>query len=337
LCCVCLVACSGNKGSNLNTTKGFYYWKSTVKQGDASFQRLDSLKAAVLYVKFFDIVWEKHTNTFKPVSVLRDNHTLLSNLHIQVIPVIYITNEAMHQMHPEMIDSIAEKITKLTQHILEVNHIQQPLQLQFDCDWSAATGERYFSLLQQIRKLNPNVLLSATIRLHQMKHFTQTGVPPVDRGLLMCYNMGNLKDIRTKNSILDPELVRQYTSGNSVAYPLKLDYAFPLFNWTVLFRQNNYAGLLRAFPEKQLTVFRKIQKSNRYQVEKDTVLSGYRFKKGDLLRFENSYVADILKSASYLKSINREDSFSVVLYHLDSAILNNYTSNELENIFNCMY
>ena len=68
-------------------------------------------------------------------------------------------------------------------------------------------------------------MLSATIRLHQLKFIGESGIPPVDKGLLMCYNMGDLHRLRISNSILETAELKKYIKQLSV-YPLKLDVAF---------------------------------------------------------------------------------------------------------------
>ena len=45
--------------------------------------------------------------------------------------------------------------------------------------------------------------MSATIRLHQVKYRADTGVPPVDRGMLMAYNLLPPDQAGERSSILD--------------------------------------------------------------------------------------------------------------------------------------
>ena len=138
--------------------------------------------------------------------------------------------------------------------------------------------------------------ISATIRLHQIKFLAKTGVPPVSKGLLMCYNMGNLKNPATKNSIIETEELKKYID-NLAAYPLPLDVALPLFNWKVLFRNNTYAGLIQNLPDSLLTNPFISKAGNRYLFLKDSLLAGYPFKKGDVLRNEQSEYSEIISTA----------------------------------------
>ena len=73
--------------------------------------------------------------------------------------------------------------------------------------------------------------LSATIRLHQVKYREETGVPPVDYGVLMYYNMGHISAMGA-NSIYDRSTALRYL-GKLREYPLPLDIALPMFAWGV--------------------------------------------------------------------------------------------------------
>ena len=126
------------------------------------------------------------------------------------------------------IDELAGKICKLLASIYQ-NNLNKPYEIQFDCDWTETTKEKYFHLLKLARaRLNQfgfsTAKISATIRLYQCKYLFKTGVPPVDKGMLMCYNMGNLKNPGTKNFILESYELRKYISSLNT-YPLQLDVA----------------------------------------------------------------------------------------------------------------
>ncbi|MGG2305049.1 hypothetical protein ACE4Z6_26875, partial [Salmonella enterica] len=92
---------------------------------------------------------------------------------------------------------------------------------QIDCDWTLGTKEKYFSLLKRIKE-RMALPLSCTIRLHQVKYQAKTGVPPVDRGMLMYYNMGHVEGATETNSIYDPANADKYVSYVK-DYPLPLD------------------------------------------------------------------------------------------------------------------
>lgn len=311
----------------------FYYWKSVFKLTPFEKQRLDSLNIKNIYIKFFDVAWDDATQQPLPVAKISFADTAYRPFNI--IPTIFITNECIQKIDTVQIDLLAEKIMQLTKQIIFNNNFKEVPEVQFDCDWTAATKEKYFLLLHSFKKLKPNAAISATIRLHQIKYLSKTGLPPVDKGLLMCYNMGNLKNPATKNSIIETEELKKYT-GNLAAYPLPLDVALPLFNWKVLFRNNTYAGLIQNLPDSLLTNSFTSKNGNRYLFLKDSLLAGYTFKKGDVVRNEQSDYSEIISTAEAISQKLKNTTLRVSLYHLDSLLLSKYSLHELETIYNSL-
>jgi hypothetical protein len=253
-----------------------------------------------------------------------------------IIPVVFITNECIQRIDTSQVKQLAENIYNLILEIKQANGFDSIPEIQIDCDWTEATKEKYFLLLNNLKPQSTNQKLSATIRLHQIKFLSKTGVPPVDRGLLMCYNMGNLKNPATNNSILETEEIKKYT-GNLSRYPLPLDVAFPLFNWKVLYHNNIYSGLIQGLPDAVFSNSFCSKSGNRYQVLKDTLLQGYDLKKGDMLRDEQSDIKEVLASAAEISRHLKNTPLRVSLYHLDSVILSKYSTHELESIYNSLH
>ncbi len=110
----------------------------------------------------------------------------------------------------------------------------------------------------------------------------------------MCYNMGDLRKPGDHNSIIDLKTLRAYTGNDRIIkYPLPLDFALPLFEWDVLFRKGQYAGLTRNMPLEEGAIFRKSGNFT-WTVVKDTAIDNVRLHPGDLIRHEDS-PADVLK------------------------------------------
>ena len=158
-------------------------------------------------------------------------------------------------------------------------------ELQIDCDWSGSSQSNYFKLLEDLKsKLNKT--LSATIRLHQIKYYTKTGVPPVDYGVLMYYNMSNVSDFNTKNSILDNDIAKKY-HYNFENYKLKLKLALPLYSQAIQFRENKALSIFEGVEEKDFdSNFTKIS-DNLYKVLNSTYFQGRYVYKDDVFRFED--------------------------------------------------
>ncbi len=308
----------------------FYYWKSVFKLTAFEKQRLDSLNVKTIYIKFFDVDWDATTQQPLPVAKISFADTAYRSFNI--IPTIFITNECIQKIDSIQIQLIAEKVSTLIKSICSLNNINNLIEIQIDCDWTASTKTKYFIFLKTIKQLN-NLTISATIRLHQIKFISKTGVPPVDKGLLMCYNMGNLKNPVTKNSIIETEELKKYI-GNLSAYPLPLDVALPFFNWKVLFRNNTYTGLIENLPDSVLIDPLTSKNGNRYLFLKDSLLSGYSFKKGDVLRNEESDYSEIISTTAAINQKLKNTTLRVSLYHLDSLILSKYSLHELETIYN---
>lgn len=339
----CLSSCDETK-EDRQVERSFYYWKSILNLTKFEKQRLDSLKVKTIYLKFFDVDWNELAKGPVPVAKLSVNEASITslraagtnNFQFNVIPVIFITNECISRIDTSQIAALADNISDLTFKLIAANAFNDIVEIQFDCDWTASTKEKYFALIRQFKKRFAQTPLSATIRLHQIKFISKTGTPPVDRGLLMCYNMGNLKDPATKNSILETAELKKYT-GNLSGYPLLLDIALPLFNWKVLYRNNMYSGLLQNLSEKDFSNSFSKRSGNRYEILKDTVLAGYNLSKGDMIRNEQSNLSEILSAVNEISSKLKNTQLRVSLYHLDSVILSKYPTHDLESIYNSLH
>lgn len=311
----------------------FYYWKSDFRLNAFEKQRLDSLHAATLYIKFFDVDWDDASH--QPVPKAKVSFKDSSYKGLAIIPTVFITNECIQKIDSTQIGALAEKTTALIRQIISTNTFRSIAEIQFDCDWTTSTRTKYFLFLSTIKKLQPDIPVSATIRLHQIKYSGKTGIPPVDRGLLMCYNMGNLKNPATQNSILETTELQKYTASLS-SYPLPLDIGLPLFGWQVLFRNNSYAGLIENMPDSILQTGLFEKKGNRYRMLKDSLVDGYALQKDDVLRDEQTDIKALLHTAAIINGKLKNTPCRVSFYHLDSVILKKYSLHELETVFNSL-
>ncbi|MFT3904492.1 MAG: hypothetical protein QM727_15075 [Niabella sp.] len=325
----CLMTACHEPHKSPEVTRAFYYWKSQFNPTGFEKRRLDSLRVQSLYVKFFDVAWDGLQQKPVPAAKLRIADTSWLKQH-QVIPTVFITNECLFETDSTAIDALAGNITVLMDKFLQLYHLSNIQEIQLDCNWTSSTKERYFALLRSIKKHYASKTLSATIRLHQVKYRTSSGIPPVDKGLLMCYNMGNLQDSTTRNSIIDDKEFEKYTRGIS-SYNLPLDIALPLFDWYVILRNNRYAGLLHNLPTKTTTSIKA--QGNIFSVLKDTVVDGTVLRKNDILRYENSDSKTVQRVISLLKQRAALKKVTVSLYHVDSLALSKYSYHELENMY----
>jgi hypothetical protein len=246
---------------------------------------------------------------------------------------VFITNQTLQQASPAQAAELPGKIIQLIKGILEKYKLPAPTEVQLDCDWSESTKDKYFALLKKIKEGFPGIQLSATIRLYQTKYHQKAGVPPVDKGLLMCYNIGNLKSLATGNSIIENSELEKYI-GNLNSYPLPLDVALPIFNWKVWFRNGQYKGITEALPDSLLHGPLFAQSKQQFTALYDTVVAGYELRKGDVLRLENSGYPVVMAAAKSIASKLKNTQCRVSLYHLDSLLLSKFSIHELEDLFN---
>jgi hypothetical protein len=338
-----LMSCN-QRGEPRQIERSFYYWKSNLHLSTLEKNTLDTLGVKTLYIKFFDIDWNAQQQKALPIAKLTTNENSLTDvretkyiktLKFTVIPTVFITNETFLNIDTTSITALVNNTYNLITNTIALYAFDNIGGIQFDCDWTEKTKEKYFAFLSAYKKIyaNSNMEISATIRLHQIKFLGKTGVPPVHKGLLMCYNMGNLKNPATINSIIEVDELKKYI-GNLSAYSLPLDLAFPLFEWNVLFKNNIYSGILRDFDITQLHTSFATKKNNNYTIIKDTVVQSYTLAKGDIIRNEKSNYKTIIAAADAINTKVKNTQLRVSLYHLDSVILTKYTTHELETIYN---
>lgn len=301
--------------------RAFYHWKTRLSLSAEERAFMDRLRADKLYVKFFDVDWSEPYAGPVPMAEVEIDTALLGGLDI--VPCIFLTNRCMTQLPGEDVPELAGRMLKKTEELAAQYPGLKIKELQLDCDWTASTRERYFALLGRLRaELAPKgIALSATVRLHQYRWPEQTGVPPVDRGMLMCYNTGDLESWEEENSILRAEEAGKYVAG-AEPYPLPLDAALPAFGWGVLFRNDRMIRLIHALAPGDLADtlrFRQTQR-NRFEVRKSTYLDGHYLYEGDRLRIEQPSIADLEQSARMLKEVSPPGS-TAAFYHLDSIAM----------------
>lgn len=315
--------------------RAFYHWKTRLALTPTEQKTLQTLGISRLYTKFFDIDWDETQGQLVPLAQIQIDTTGLKNL--EIVPVIFITNRAWGHVESEaQVKTLIERVLK------KMDALAQPLgnksiaEVQIDCDWSNSTRHVYFAFLEALsKKLAPrHCQLSTTIRLHQYKYPERTGIPPVARGTLMLYNVGNLENWAEHNSIYTDTAARAYAPFPR--YELPLDVVLPAFSWGVLFREGEMIRLLNDLRSEDLredTRFKQIA-SQRFRVQKSTYLNGHYLYQGDLLRIETCGYPELLEAAQFAqKHLPRSTLHWVALYHLHNR-LNRVLSNEqLEDIF----
>jgi len=312
----------------------FYHWKTEFNLSDFEKSYLDSLSVKKLYVKFFDVEWDANKKMPVPLALLEIRKLeSWKDGKLEMVPCVFITNRTFQNISEDKIEWFCERVEEKLFELKPDNLIFR--EIQFDCDWTASTRERYFEFLQVFKKKmdasQPKVC--ATIRLHQFRDFETTGVPPVDRGMLMFYNTGDVESWNEENSILNLEVAEQYlVSGNQYSVPL--DIALPIFSWGVLFREGAMIRLinnLNASDLQDTMRFRKIA-SNRFESIKNTYLDGYYLYKNDLIRTEAIDTTLLSKTTNLLTTRIKNRNLTLAFYHLDTATIKHFPHEFLEQL-----
>lgn len=331
--CLCLAALALScKKQHHNVTPGFYYWKTLYRPTGFELGTLRNLSVRKMYLRLFDVDVNEQTGGTYPVAPVR---ITASDSNFAYVPVVFVTQRALLAAKDTDLPPLAEKICRFSEGICTENGIR-PAELQIDCDWTSGTHLKYFRLLQLIRRqpFMTGKLLSCTIRLNQVKYRQSTGIPPVDRGMLMCYGMGNLKRFGPYNSIFEPDGVKDYLHTLNT-YPLDMDIALPLYDWCVVFRQGQFRGILHDMNPQEISssrVFKKT-KGNLYTCLQDTVIHGYHFAGADVVRLEQTDYRDLLAVAGYSSARIKNKDLNVLLFSCDSVTLSKFSKDELANIY----
>ena len=265
--------------------QALYCWKTQVQFSAEEADFVKNNRIERLYIRYCDVGLRDNA----PVPIAPVDIDTLSLQGKTVIPVVYLKNEIFT---PELTEGNSTYIStlahKLGDYIEQINKYYRlrVSEVQFDCDWSLSTKQAYFSMLEAFKKEYP-YQLSATIRLHQVKYREETGVPPVDYGVLMYYNMGRISATGA-NSIYDRSTALRYL-GKLREYPLPLDIALPMFAWGVHSADGqvlNLVGGLTHAEAQAISTLVRIDASDIYKVAEQTYYKGRVWQAGDLIKIE---------------------------------------------------
>jgi len=265
--------------------QALYCWKTQVQFSAEEADFVKNNRIERLYIRYCDVGLRDNA----PVPIAPVDIDTLSVQGKTVIPVVYLKNEIFNSELTEgnstYISTLAHKLGDYIEQINRYYRLRVS-EVQFDCDWSLSTKQAYFSMLEAFKKEFP-YQLSATIRLHQVKYREETGVPPVDYGVLMYYNMGRISATGA-NSIYDRSTALRYL-GKLREYPLPLDIALPMFAWGVHSADGqvlNLVGGLTHAEAQAISTLVRIDASDIYKVAEQTYYKGRVWQAGDLIKIE---------------------------------------------------
>lgn len=314
-----------HKESTETSTNAVYFWKSWVNLSEAEQNFLTVNNVDKVYLRFFDI---RNDFRFGPVPDAEVG-TYQSDFPngTEIVPCVFITLEAIEDMsgrEKEFAMKIFDRIdAKCKNGNLSFNEIQ------LDCDWTESTCNTFFTLCKELKAFTSahDKKLSATIRLHQLSQPT----PDVDKGVLMVYNVGELKNPKEINSILRSDIVKKYLDG-APKYRIQLDVAYPVFSWGVVFNGTEFNRLTKidADPDSipELTRLHDnifVLQSN----VSDAVNIDYR----QTVRYEMASFEELMKTKQLVEDYLGYKPQNTILYHLDENQLSKYTTIQIKKIY----
>lgn len=308
---IAAIACNATQGSGgtkrekVEATNAIYHWKGVYNPTAEESAFMENHNIGRLYIRLFDIAAEYNTieqyMEAVPIATTRFDSAVPYN--VEVIPVTYITVEALRQMEGSE-QSYANIIIERIEAMASYNELGEIKEIQYDCDWTESTRHIFFELCEHTRLMlhERGMKLSVTVRLHQMRE----EAPSADRGVLMLYNTGNLRNPDTRNSILDISDIEPYLKNRN--YPFPLDYAYPTFGWGVVFNKGRFSHLVTDY---------------------DCATLG----DDETMRVERATTEEISEVKCRVTKAFGKPYQSNIIYHLDSTQLNNYTDDEIDEIF----
>jgi hypothetical protein len=355
LCGIFLVI-SCNKAPHI--TRSFCYWKTNYSSYSIDKNKADSLAVNHMYMRFFDVGWNPYDKKAEPIATMWDVSDETNRLNIT--PSVYITNDVLLQSTRPQLAELAQKICKRITHILDTSkektlrYVLYKYGLQdeeknacekdeaqifkgrfneilIDCDWTVKSKNNYFYLLGEIKRQMPGYALSATIRLWQYRDYETAGIPPADKGLLMCYNMSNPTSYDNENSIGSSKIMGQYLNHND--YPIKLDAALPVFSWALVFRGGKFKGILpNDYYNIENKAFKKIAQ-NHYVLQSDIVIKESYYRNGDEIRIERVSDAEMKKMIALLKKNIDLEGSRVTFFSWDENYIDSYGINAISGYY----
>lgn len=307
----------------------FYYWKTQFSLNGFEKNVLQDHAVKSLYVRYFDVDFKPEDAQPTPVSPIQTDTAIQQ---FRIIPVIFIKNRTFERLQTADVALLAKNVFALVSQINQSYHITTR-EIQFDCDWTERTRNNFFLFIQQYRALSGQTI-SSTIRLHQVKYKEKTGVPPVDYGVLMYYNMGAING-DNNNSIYERSIANRY-NAHIKTYPLPLDIALPIFSWGLTIRDGKVVALLNKINFSQFkndSNFISVNDKS-YKAKNACFKSGYYFRANDVIKQEHVAADELLDITNQINQYTNRRIGKLIFYDLDSTNLVQYEKDIFEKVRN---
>lgn len=291
---------------------------------ESELKELKGLGVNRLYVKFFDVELRMGKARPRAKTVFVDSYPK----GLEIVPVVFVRENALHKLDDEGVRVLASNIIKLSSEMLKAASIKEADGFQLDCDWTASSRENFFKLLSYTKEGLDRIgagKISSTLRLHQLKYFERTGVPPADEALLMVYNINSPTSFEHQKTIFSSDEALDYLARLS-EYPLPLSAAFPTFTWIRQF--DEYRSFIRLINSADENALQRPEikpvKDGQYEALEDCRVGNRRIHKGDILLTDKYSSTELIEVYEFI--VNEID--------IDRLILYDYSQESLRSLLN---
>lgn len=308
----------------------FYYWKTTYAVNKTEQAAIKNNCTKKIYFRLCDIEmgYDQKPHPENVMLWIDKPDTSLT-----YFPVLYIKNEVFEALSIKdklgnvtginelLVNDLAEKIYRLAKSSMEYVGLELT-ELQLDCDWNASTKDAFFYCLESIKKEDSQLEIAATVRLYQLKYNDIAGIPPVDKAVLMCYNMGDMYDAKGGNSIYDLDIIEDYLPKKQNYNDIPISIALPIYSWYLAYRNDQFKGIVRDLSKTELEHFIKLDDAH-YKCNTND-LGKYRLQAGDILRFESITEKQLKLGKKMLVNKLPNWNNEIIYFDLDSSSLTHY-------------
>ena len=336
--CICflivIAACSTVKHAKVN--RAFYFWKS-YNLTDFEEHQLDVTAANKLYVKIFEIKLDELEGSVPVSKTYLKLPTGILN-RTEIVPCIFIENEVIANSTNAQLDELAKNTSFLAQKFIDskLKEFKEDdlkcNEIQIDCDWMESSKEQYFYFLTALKK-HTFKTISCTLRLYPYKFKDKMGVPPVNRVMLLCYNLLNPQSDINKNSILDISELKKYVKTKK-NYPLPVDVTLPMYSSCYVFTNAKFDEVHHGIPNDLEDICLPSEDDLWYVVKKDTSIRYNYYRKGQRLKIERVRPSILIEASKLIiKNVNLAEDVTVGLYNLDDKEFKNYTHATMDSVY----
>lgn len=279
--------------------RSVYYWNTVFSLDSAKLDFLEKHRIEKIYLRYFDVV-ATDTGFPKPNATVAIGDSL-SKPAQEIVPVVFVLPEALKCDRKRLAQSIFRRVMQMS----ETHRLGPVREIQIDCDWTTSTRALFFDLMRELKKLTSErgIKLSSTIRLHQLAQ----SPPDADRGVLMVYNTGDLRDLAKEKPILDPADVAPYIKHLD-DFELPLATAYPIYRWELLFRGGKFVDILHEAGELPI-------------LSSDTIVER-------AVAFN-----DIIASKRAIETRRPDCASEIILFDLNLFNIKRYDSQQIEDLY----